>query len=113
MPARSDRSPVSRLDPGRADRRPDAGAGADAVLAFFVPRDGDGLGGVLAARAPAGLARSAGIDQARAGHSRRRPASVHGASAVFQGRAGAAPAARFRGAAMNGTITPMVGRYVY
>jgi hypothetical protein len=55
MPARSDRSPVSRLDPWRADRRPDAGAGADAVLALFLSRDGGGLGGVLAARAQAVL----------------------------------------------------------
>src|SRR3954470_23097605 len=56
MPARTDRSSVSCLDPGGADHRFDAGAGADAVVAFLLSRIVRRLGGVLDAGAAARLA---------------------------------------------------------
>ena len=45
MPARADRPSLSRLDPCGTDRRPDTGAGADALLAVFLSRLAGGLGG--------------------------------------------------------------------
>ena len=56
MPARTDGPSVSCVDPWRQDHRPDAGAGADAVLAVCLPRDASGVGRILAADAAAGLA---------------------------------------------------------
>src|ERR1700730_974497 len=64
MSAWAGRSPVSCVDPWRPHRGFDGGAGPDAVLAFFISRVANGLGGVLETRAPAGLARSARPDQA-------------------------------------------------
>src|SRR6266436_2541663 len=64
MSARAGRSPVSCVDPWRQHCGFDAGAGPDAVLAVFISRIGGGLGGILETRAPAGLARSARLDQA-------------------------------------------------
>src|ERR1700682_2661995 len=81
MSPRAARSPVSCVDPCRQPRGFDAGAGPDAVLAFFISRVGCGLGG--------------------------------GASAVFQGCAGAPPAPSFRGADMTVYIDPMVGRHIH
>src|SRR5438270_615066 len=113
MPARSAGSAVSCDDPSRPHRRPDPSTGVDALLALFIPRLGCRLDGILEARAAAGLARSFRLDQARRGGAGRRSASVHGASAVFQGSAGAAAASIRGGRIMTGTIEPMVGRYVH
>ena len=92
LPARADATALSCGDPRGKDRRSHAGAGSDAFLALCLSRNAGGLGGILAADAPAGLARSAVADQARRGNAGRRPASLHGQSAVFQGRAGVAAA---------------------
>src|SRR5262249_36280757 len=83
-----------------------------------LPRDIAGVGAVLAADAAAGLARSAGADQAGGGGAGRRFASLHGELAVFQGCAGIAAATRTGGgmsghAGMPGHIEPIVGRYVH
>src|SRR3569833_2722475 len=56
MPAGSARAFLSRDDPGRPDRRPDTGAGADALVAVLVSCNGRCMDRVLAAGAEAGLA---------------------------------------------------------
>src|SRR3981189_953809 len=113
MPARPDRSSVPCVDPLRPHHRPDTSAGADAILAFRVSCDAGRVGRILASDAEAGLARSARSDQAWRSRAGRRPAPVHGSSAIFQGPAGAAAASGRSGGLMNGHIEPMVGRYVH
>src|ERR1700681_3681100 len=75
MSARTDRPPVSCVDPGWQDYRPDAHAVPDAALAIFISRVACCLGGVLATLAPARMARSAVFAKARATppDSARRP----------------------------------------
>src|SRR5262245_34088539 len=118
LPARAGGAAVSRRDPRRSHRRSDPGSGAHALVAIFLPCDVARLGAPLAADAASRLARPAGADQARGGGAGRRSASLHGQSAIFQGRAGVAPAIRQGGgmsddAGMTGHIGPTIGRYVH
>src|SRR6202000_2419516 len=68
---------------------------------------------ILASRTQTRMARPAGVDQTRRGAIGRRSASVHDASSIFQGSAGAAAIAGIRSSSMNGRIEPIVGRYVH